>query len=81
MSESPYEHERDGDGGLLTLIVIILLLLGLAGGGVWVFQQRRQATMQAEVQALEAARAAEDARQKAIEAAKTTAAQEKAKSP
>jgi hypothetical protein len=37
--------------------------------------------MQAEIQALEAARAAEDARQKAIEAAKTATAQEKAKSP
>jgi uncharacterized protein HemX len=81
MSDSPYDHERESDGGLLTLIVIILLLLGLAGGGFWVFQQRKQATMQAEMQALEAARAAEDARQKTIEAAKTGAAQQKAKLP
>jgi uncharacterized protein HemX len=79
MSNSSYDQERDGDGGLLTLLLIVFLLLGLVGGGVWVFQQRRQATMQAEVRALEAARAAEDARQKAIEAANAPAVQEKAK--
>lgn len=72
MSQEMGDDAKDGDSGLLILILLIVLLLGGIGmGGYWFVGHRRQAAVQAEMQAREAAQAAQEA----------AAAHQKAKAP
>jgi uncharacterized protein HemX len=63
MSTNLHETARDGESGVLIVVLLILLLLGgLGAGAYWFLGQRRQAAVQMEIQAMEAERAASEAR-------------------
>ena len=62
MSHDSRGDAKDGESGTLLFILLILLLVGGVGaGGYWVLGQRRQAAVQADMQAMEAERAAQEA--------------------